>query len=171
MSEHKAFEILVRQHHRRLMAYALSLAAEPSVAEDLVQDALVTAFRKLPEFDASRDFGAWVRGIIRMKHLESSRGHRERALEANVLEALEARHVAWDRAAGDGRDAIEALQDCLARLTAEMRAAVDGFYVDRRSCTEIAAQQGAGEDVVRKRLQRARESLAECVERNLEERA
>jgi DNA-directed RNA polymerase specialized sigma24 family protein len=41
----KAFEILVRLHHRRLLAYALALTAREDVAEDLVQDAFLVAHR------------------------------------------------------------------------------------------------------------------------------
>jgi len=69
----KGFEALVREHHRRLLAYALALTRRIDVSEDLVQDALLVTHRDLAKFDATRDFGAWARGILRMKYLEWTR--------------------------------------------------------------------------------------------------
>ncbi|RPH35917.1 MAG: hypothetical protein EHM91_16645, partial [Planctomycetota bacterium] len=70
------FESQVRLHHRRLLAYALALTRRLDASEDLVQDALLIAHRDLAKYDASRDFGAWLRGIVRMKYLEWTRSHR-----------------------------------------------------------------------------------------------
>ena len=42
-TDRRAFEILVRQQHRQLMAYALALAPDPHQAQDLVQEAFLTA--------------------------------------------------------------------------------------------------------------------------------
>jgi RNA polymerase sigma-70 factor (ECF subfamily) len=162
----RAFEILVRMHHRRLLAYAQALTNRQDVAEDLVQDALLVAHRDLVKFDASRDFGAWARGIVRMKYLEWARTNRVKHLDACVLESIEAEHQAWERAVEEGReDALEALRSCLRLLSAHLGRTVEEFYAEKRSCAEIAVRLGTTEVVVRKRLQRARESLADCVRR------
>src|SRR5438876_2266457 len=94
----KAFEILVRLHHRRLIAYALSLTRREDVAEDLVQDAFLVAYRDLAKFDPTRDFAAWVRGIVRMKYLEWTRSSRTQAIDGAVIDSIEERHRTWDRA-------------------------------------------------------------------------
>ncbi|MEO1995058.1 MAG: hypothetical protein ABGZ17_07265 [Planctomycetaceae bacterium] len=39
----KAFEILVRRHHRRLLGYAISIVDDENTARDVVQDAFVVA--------------------------------------------------------------------------------------------------------------------------------
>lgn len=164
------FDDLVRVHHRRLLAYALALTRRPDVAEDLVQDALLLAHRDQSKFDPSRDFAAWVRGIVRMKYLEWARAHRFERLDGPLLDALEERHRAWDRAVEEGReDAVSALRDCLRRLGAPLGDAVALFYTDRQPCAAIAARLGTTEPVVRKRLQRAREALADCLRRRTEE--
>ncbi len=161
-----AFEVLVRMHHRRLLAYALALTNRREAAEDLVQDALLVAHRELARFDPSRDFAAWVRGIVRMKYLEWARQHRMVALDPAVLDSVEAEHQAWDRAVEEGReDAVAAVRDCLRRLAAHVGETVQLFYTEKRSCTEIAVRMGTTEVVIRKRLQRARESLADCIRR------
>src|ERR1043165_1313650 len=84
----KGFEALVREHHRRLLAYAQALARGSDVAEDLAQDALLVAHREFARFDAARDFGAWVRGIIRIKYLERARSHRLEQMSEAQIEAI-----------------------------------------------------------------------------------
>jgi len=161
-----AFEVLVRSQHRRLLAYGLALTGRRDAAEDLVQDALLVAHREFGRFDASRDFAAWVRGIVRMKYFEWARRQRTQALDPSVLESVEAEHRAWDRAAEEGReDALAAIRECLRLLSSHVGEAVELFYAEKRSCTEIAVRMGTTEVVIRKRLQRARETLAECVRR------
>jgi len=167
----KAFEILVRLHHRRLLAYALALTERRDVAEDLVQDAFLVAHRDLAKFDPTRDFGAWVRGIVRMKYLEWSRSCRVQAVDGTVLDSIEERHRTWDRAVEEGReDALSALRGCLQGLSSHLGDAITLFYTERRPCAEIAGRLGVAEPVIRKRLQRARESLAECLKGKLDGR-
>ena len=163
------FESQVRLHHRRLLAYALALTRRLDAAEDLVQDALLIAHRSLAKYDASRDFGAWLRGIVRMKYLEWTRSHRTEQLDAAVLDAIDHQHQAWDRAAEDGREnAADAVRSCMRKLAPHLAETLELFYRAEESCTAIAGRLHISEVVVRKRLQRARESLAECIRRRLE---
>src|SRR6185295_12678910 len=166
--EPKGFEALVREHHRRLLAYAIALTRRNDVAEDLAQDALLIAHRDLAKFDATRDFGAWVRGIIRMKYFEWTRSHRlEQMSEAQIAE-IDAQHREWDQAADAGRgDALAALRLCREELGDHVVATLDLFYADQRSCADIAARLKTTEVVVRKRLQRARDVLGDCLKKKL----
>jgi RNA polymerase sigma-70 factor (ECF subfamily) len=165
----KAFEILVRLHHRRLLAYALSLTRRDDVAEDLVQDAFLVAYRDLAKFDPTRDFSAWVRGIVRMKYLEWTRSTRVQALDGSLIDSIEERHRSWDQAVEEGReDALSALRACVGALSGHLGDTVSLFYSEDRPCAEIAERLGVAEEVVRKRLQRARESLAACLKGKLD---
>ena len=162
------FEALVREHHRQLLAYALALTRRNDVAEDLAQDALLTAHRNLAKFDASRDFGAWVRGILRMKYLEWTRSHRLERMSEAQIETIDAQHREWDRAAAERRgDALAALRACREELGDHITETLDLFYSEQRSCADIAAQLQTSEVVIRKRLQRAREVLGDCLKKRL----
>ncbi|MBV8882173.1 MAG: sigma-70 family RNA polymerase sigma factor [Planctomycetaceae bacterium] len=167
--EPKGFDTLVREQHRRLLAYALALTRREDVAEDLVQDALLIAHRDLGKFDAARDFGAWVRGIVRMKYLEWTRSRRTERMTESQLEDLDARHREWDRAAEEGRgDALEALRLCREELGEHIAETLDLFYAGRHSCADIAQRLQVSEVVVRKRLQRARDVLGDCLQKRLD---
>jgi RNA polymerase sigma-70 factor (ECF subfamily) len=174
-----AFEILVREHHRSLLAFASALLAgagrpgDRAAAEDLVQDALVIAFERLGDFDPRRDFAAWVRGIVRNRFLKGAR-NREFTIGDGVLAALEGRFAAWaspapgvDGEDGD-RDLLPALRDCLGRLGDRQRDTVQRFYLDGASIAQVALDLGASEAAIKKRLQRGRQDLADCLDRRME---
>lgn len=164
----KAFEILVRQHHRRLLAYASSITNNHHSAADIVQDAFVAAYENLEKFDVTKDFGAWIRGNVRNKCRQYARERRFVTVEPEILESIEAQHREWDdRDADSGANLFAALQDCLTTLPDLMSQAVNLFYMQRLSGAEVASRLDADEAAVRKRLQRARVQLGDCITKKL----
>ena len=57
--DHHAFETLVAQLHRPLVAVARSIIGE-SLAEEVVQEAWVSIYRALPEFEGRSSLKTWV---------------------------------------------------------------------------------------------------------------
>lgn len=64
---------------------------------------------------------------------------------------------------------LSALSDCISRLPARSRELVTARYADKRTADELALSVGVSAEAVRKRLQRIREQLADCIERRLGE--
>ena len=62
-----------------------------------------------------------------------------------------------------GQDFI-ALEDCLAKLPEALKTTVDTFYFQEKSGAETATELGASEVSIRKRLERARAVLRQCIE-------
>jgi RNA polymerase sigma factor (sigma-70 family) len=169
-AETKAFEILVRRHHRRLLAYATSILKDENTARDVVQDAFVVAHRRLDEFDTSRDFAAWMRGIVRNRCRETVRAEvRMLLVPSATLETVEQQHQEWDSGEAE-HDAcvLRALQGCIGKLPDLLQQAVNLFYLQRLSGADVATRVGAEESTVRKRLQRARQTLGDCITKTLE---
>lgn len=160
---HEIFEAMLRRHHRRLLAFAYTLTGDPEAARDLVQDALVAAYQNWGKFDPERDFAAWVRGIMRNKGREYARARKLITVDEKVLEAIEQQHRQWDVVEADGQGVFETLETCLAQLPDPMREVVQLYYMERLTGTEVARRVKADEATVRKRLQRARALLAECL--------
>ena len=164
-----AFGILVRDHHRGLLAYARALAGNGATGADLVQDSFVVAWQNLARFDVTRDFGSWMRGIVRNKWREHLRRHsREVDVDDETLESWEVSFAAWDegRSSGAG-ELFESLDDCLGRLPASTGEAVRRFYYKDEPGESIATALGIDAATLRKRLQRAREALRDCLDRKL----
>jgi RNA polymerase sigma-70 factor, ECF subfamily len=55
-----AFGALVRRYHRRVHAAALHLTGNHGDADDVAQEAMVTAYRGLAGFDGRSDFFTWL---------------------------------------------------------------------------------------------------------------
>lgn len=165
-----AFAILAREHHRGLLVYARALSGNEATAADLVQDAFLTAWNGLGRFDVTRDFGAWVRGILRNKWREHLRRHaREVDVDEETLAGWEARLASWDEARREDRgEVFLALEDCLRRLPDGLGEPVRRFYYEGGSGEGVAASLGLDSAALRKRLQRAREALRDCLDHKLQ---
>lgn len=158
------FSELIRDHHRPLLAYARVLAGHPERAGELVQDSFVAAWQAIGRFDVTRDFGSWLRGIVRNKWREDCRrNHREVPLEDPEIVRLEEAMRAW--CAADGESALlERLADCRSKLPETLSLAVNAYYDEDRDGESAAALLGISSSTFRKRLERAREALRTCLE-------
>lgn len=59
----RAFEALYRQHHRRIYALCCRMLIDRSLAEELVQEAFINAWRQLPNFRGDAKFSSWLHRI------------------------------------------------------------------------------------------------------------
>ncbi len=158
------FAELLREHHRGLLAYATALAKSEPTARDLVQDACVAAWQSLSKFDVSRDFGTWMRGILRNKWREHCRRHsREIPLDEDTLSRLE---QPFERSSGDA-DLLDRLAECRGKLPEPMADAVRLTYDEGRTSDDAAEILSTTAAALRKRLERAREALRLCLSRTV----
>jgi RNA polymerase sigma-70 factor (ECF subfamily) len=159
------FSDLVRAHHRELTVYAVALTRDPATARDIVQEAFIVAYEKREVFDVTRDFATWMRGIVRNKWREWLRRNRRYDLGDHELARMDADIAAWQSSrARDGHCLFDALESCLARLPETLRATVEAYYYEGRTGDEVAIRLRVAPAAVRKRLQRARILLKQCLE-------
>lgn len=163
-TDRKAFAVLAKEHHRALLTYARALTKEQHTSRDIVQEAFVVAWKNLDTFDVTRDFAAWMRGIVRNKWRESLRKNaREISLDEETLEFLEEDAKQWD----DLRDrggVFARLESCLKKLPENLSEAVKAFYYDELSGEEAATTLCVQSATLRKRLERARGGLRDCLQ-------
>lgn len=158
------FSRLAREHHRLLLVYARSLVRDEEEARELVQEALVAAWKNLTRFDVTKDFGSWLRGIVRNKWRDYCRrvGRRPEFAEEE-LGKLEASVSAWEAKSADANPAFGALEHCRGRLPEAFSEAIDTFYYEGLSGEEAATKLGINPSTMRKRLERARAALRDCM--------
>ncbi len=159
------FSELVRRHHLMLLSYARVLADAEGTARELVQDAFVAAWQNIGKFDVTRDFAVWLRGIVRNKWREHCRLHaREVILDEAALSRLEEMLAPH----GTGDDSLFArLAECRTKLPPPMADAIRVFYDEDHNSEDAAAILAMNPAALRKRLERAREALRDCLAKNL----
>jgi RNA polymerase sigma factor CnrH len=159
------FSDLVRSHHRDLLVYAVALTRNDATARDIVQESFIVAYEKMDLFDVTRDFATWMRGIIRNKWREWLRKNRRYDLSDNDLARIDADIALWQtHRTLEDNSMFDALEQCLSRLPDTLRAVVDAYYYEGRNGDEVADHLQVAPAAVRKRLQRARTLLKQCLE-------
>lgn len=162
--DRKRFTELIRQHHLTLLSYARALAGSEGTARELVQDAFVAAWQSLGKFEATRDFAAWMRGIVRNKWREHCRLHaREVQLDEAALSRLE--ETLSPYTSGDA-ELFARLDECRGKLPPPMIEALRVTYDEGRSSDEAATLLSMNAAAFRKRLERARDALRLCLSKN-----
>ena len=153
------FDRIVGVFHQDMYRYAAWLSRDKAIAEDVVQEALLRAWKSL---DALRDDAAakpWLLTIVRR---ENARYFERRRLETVDIDNLTASQAALlaekpDEDLNDMRTAIYALDDDYREpLVLQV---LMGF-----STNEIAEQMGLKQGAVLTRLHRARAKLKDVME-------
>ena len=165
LSKREAFSELAREHHRELLVYARALTREDHQSRDIVQESFVVAWQNMGKFDVTKDFGSWMRGIVRNKWKEQMRRNkRQIALDDGALEVMEAEMRTWQELRQDGGPSVfMKLEQCLEKLPEGLMLSVQSFYYEGCSTDEAAEKMEVSGATLRKRLERARQALKECL--------
>lgn len=150
--DERAFGRLVERHWGRLVALARSVGGEVE-AEDVVQDSLVAAWRRL---GALREDGAFLGWSMRIVFRASLRRARRRALWRPLSRLFEPSDPREDSSAGAGAGMVDRL---LARLAPRQRAVMHLTVVEEMTDREIGAALGIEPASVRSHRRRARGQL------------
>jgi RNA polymerase sigma-70 factor (ECF subfamily) len=126
-------------------------------AEDVVQEAYVKAYRALTagEFDRRSSTSTWLYRIVVNGAIDAKRSRKRRA-EASDEQV----DPGWDGAArAEARVALSELDDWLAALPTDQRAALVLQSMEGLNNAEISQIMGVSEGAVEQRLVRARAAL------------
>jgi RNA polymerase sigma-70 factor (ECF subfamily) len=145
----EAFSDLAAVHWRRLLALARSIVADLE-AEDVVQDGLVKAWKKLQSLRDPEAFSAWLTRIV--ANTAVARARRWRWTEPIDGVAVAAADEATDLRIDVGR--------LLARLAPKQRAVLHLTTIEGFTDSEIAGILGISSSSVRVHRLRARRRLA-----------
>lgn len=172
MNSKDLFEILVRENATMLRVYLRAAVRDWTTVEDIFQETILVAWQTLDRFDRTRPFGPWLRGIAAkhvLAHYRRQPG-RTRLCDEVMLEELDNRMASLHQHSGDTFDEkLDCLRKCMEELPELLSEGIRQRYVLLLSREEMARRLGITEEAVKKRLQRARSQLLDCVLRKLPE--
>jgi RNA polymerase sigma-70 factor (ECF subfamily) len=161
------FARLLAAHQEKLYRVAYRMTGHQEDAQDLLQDALVEAYRSFQKFQRGTYFDKWLYRIMTNTFIDRQR-HRKRVGRVESLDAPllgeEGERSARDIPDSSGDPAIaalrgaysEPLQNALNCLTPEFRMVLILSDVEEFSYEEISEIMGSPIGTVRSRLHRAR---------------
>lgn len=158
-----AFAVLVQRHAPALIRLATRLLDTRVEAEDAVQDAFLSAWRRLPEFHGHASFGTWMYRIVTNRCLNVLRSRRPVASLEAAGDVPAAEHATSPARIAEGRDAVREVREALDLLSAEQRACWVLRELDGRSYEFIADAVGISQEAVRARVFRARRCLTQAL--------
>jgi RNA polymerase sigma factor (sigma-70 family) len=168
-------ETAYRENRRGFLAWATRATRSLADAEDLVQDAFVTALAGAESFSAVDDVAAWLFTSVRNKVRDLwRRGEtRKRAGEIAVSDEAIAEIVATagldpaDLAASS--ELLEALYEAIEDLPDEQRMVIEAQVLDGLTYKELAESSGISPDTLAARKRYAIKRLAAALREWIEE--
>ena len=155
-----AFVDLLRRRIDRLFAIARRILRDVDRAEDALQDALVIAWRDLPDLRDPDRFDFWVQRVLTNMCIEHARRDRRRYSKLEVLNLDD--HVARDELAGVvDRDIVDR---AFRRLKPEERAVLVLRHYLGYEPTTIADVLGVSAGTIRSRLHHAHRAMRAAIE-------
>jgi RNA polymerase sigma-70 factor (ECF subfamily) len=144
--------------------YVSALAPARADAEEIMQQTAVELWRKFEQFDLSLPFTPLAcRFALNVSKQWLARKRRwQGVLAADLAERI-----------ADRRSQVEPvlaarlrhLDACLGKLPVEQRRIIDGYYFQKRSIDEVAAEARRTVTAAYKAIQRIRQALEECIAR------
>jgi RNA polymerase sigma-70 factor (ECF subfamily) len=150
-------ERLFEAHRPQLLALGRRLVVDPARAEELVQDTLAVAWRKLPELQEGRRFQPWIFGIARNLARNARRKRGELLSDDGVIELASPEGSVLGALQRAERDAV--VLEALGTLDGTDAEVVHLRYVEGMGVQQIDGVLGLTGSGARGVLQRVRRAL------------
>jgi RNA polymerase sigma-70 factor (ECF subfamily) len=145
-----AFALLVRQNQSPLRGFLRRLTrADHALADDLAQETMLEAWRKLPQYRGEGSFTGWLNRIAWSRFLMEARKRKPELLGDLPEQAIET-----------SPDTKLDLERAMAKLSANERAALTLCYALGHSNEEASAILGLPLGTVKSHILRGRDKLA-----------
>jgi RNA polymerase sigma-70 factor (ECF subfamily) len=157
-----ALKVLYARHNVRVYRFALRLTRDESLAEDVVSEVFLQAWRGAKNFQSKSKVSTWLLAIAHNKAKDVLQRRRHEYLSdddaAAVEDTADNPETAWSK---KERGAL--LQACLTKLPAAQREVIDLVYYHHKSVEEVAQIVGVQASTVKTRMFYARSRLAQML--------
>lgn len=161
-----AFDVLVRRHSPRMLAAARRILPCEQDAADAVQEAFISAFESLADFEGSSSLGTWLHRIVvnasLMKLRAIARRKRAEADACSDSVLLRTRDTGASDAVADNEMRAN-VRAAISRLTESYRQVLQLRDIDEMDTDQAARALRTTAGNIKTRLHRARQALREIL--------
>jgi RNA polymerase sigma-70 factor (ECF subfamily) len=158
-----ACEQIFRSFHGPAYSVAYRICSCTELAQEVTQEAFITAFRRIRQFRGDAPFWAWLRRVVANHTISALR--RQPRMDPVELQD----YHGWTEGDHENLGLCMDLQTALASLGSEDRAVVWLHDVEGYNHREIAAMFGKTESFSKTRLSRARSRLRSLMDSGIEQ--
>ncbi|MBN1414470.1 MAG: RNA polymerase sigma factor [Bacteroidales bacterium] len=159
------FEIY-RLYYKAMYNTCLRIVSQPVEAEDIIQEAFLSAFSKISTYKGTVSFGAWLKRIVINKSIDALRQQRIRFEEITSAEQDDIQEGIIE-VEDDGRQQVEVLVQQIKKAIQELprgyRVVLTLALIEGYDHEEIARLLSVSESTSRSQLARARKKLIEII--------
>lgn len=160
-NSHRDLRDVVDRHAAAVYRVALSVVRDPALADDVVQETMIKAWRNAPVPPDEEIPRAWLMRVARNTAISALRTRREDVRSPETLPEL-AGGPSTIRTV-EGRAQLDDLWEAMTRLDSDARALIVLKEVHDLSYEEMAATLGLPVSTVKTRLFRARKALKDSM--------
>ncbi len=160
------FITLLNATHARLLGFLRVMLGNNADAEDVLQRASLTMWRKFGEFDPTLDFFAWASSFAfyEAKNFQRVAARSKLHFDDELMARL-AEERTPDLEQRDAR--FEAMERCIEELDSPSRDLVREFYLNDMEVEALAQRMGRAPQTVYNKLVILRRLLGDCVRRKI----
>ena len=160
------FVELITDVQRRLFVYILSLVADETAANDVLQNTNRVLWAKRDTFAAGTNFGAWA-GRCAFNQVLDFRKRQKNDRHLFDVDLLSEVAEEVERTASESGGRLAYLIECLDELPSDQNTIIRQRYEPNVTVADIAHQQGRTPAAISQMLYRIRNRLLDCVERKM----
>ena len=158
MTKNRKYALLIEAHSQDLYKYALWLCKDKNMAEDVMQESFLRAWKSLDSLREAKAAKGWLFTIFRREH---ARQFERKQFQYKDVESLDT--IADAQMGYDDRPEAFALRNALKKLPQEYREPLEMQVLGGFSCDEIATILDISSSAVMTRLFRARKKMRQIL--------
>jgi len=158
----RALDELYSRHGRRILSYLIGQLGDRQLAEEVLQDVMLAAWRGAAQFRGESKVKTWLVGIARLQALSVQR--RRRPLSVPLDEAMPSADTGEFKVVERGVE-NKGLREALRELPSDQRETLELIFYHDLSSTEAAQVLGVAAGTVKSRLNRAKTTLRRLLTR------
>ncbi|MCM8526790.1 MAG: RNA polymerase sigma factor, partial [Lentisphaeraceae bacterium] len=162
----KSFSELISRHQNKVFVFLVVRVNNRHEAEDLTQEAFLTAYKKIKDFQTDQPVLPWLRGIAlnllrnywRKKKAVASGGHEE-------LQILVDQQIDQNTDSNEEPYLIELMLSCLSETDSNSKELIQLRYKEEKPISELKNIFNLNHSTLTMRLHRIRDELKKCINR------